>query len=145
MSKIRLPLWLTALCAAAGMLLSIGSLQARPPVSVHVGIGVRYPGPMRGWNGGYWHRGWYGPRFGWWWVVGPSWYYYPAPVYPYPDPYIPPVIVQTAPAKPGPAPAQYWYYCAASKAYYPYVAECPGGWQPVPATPPAVNPHPGDE
>jgi len=29
-----------------------------------------------------------------------------------------------------------WYYCAASSAYYPYVKECPSGWQRVPAQPP---------
>jgi hypothetical protein len=23
---------------------------------------------------------------GWWWVIGPAWYLYPAPIYPYPDP-----------------------------------------------------------
>src|ERR1700691_1206786 len=41
-----------------------------------------YYGP--GWNHGYWFHGAYGGRAGWWWVVGPTWYYYPAPVYPYP-------------------------------------------------------------
>ena len=31
-----------------------------------------------------------------------------------------------------PEPAvQYWYYCGSAGAYYPYVAECPEGWQPV--------------
>jgi len=27
--------------------------------------------------------------------------------------------------------SNYWYYCADSQAYYPYVKECPGGWQQV--------------
>jgi hypothetical protein len=37
--------------------------------------------------------------------------------------------VQPAPA---PAPQQgYWYYCSDAQAYYPYVKECPGGWQRV--------------
>ncbi len=41
-----------------------------------------------------------------------------------------------APASvPQPAPGT-WYYCEASKAYYPYVAECKSGWRAVPATPP---------
>lgn len=31
----------------------------------------------------------------------------------------------------------YWYYCGESKAYYPYVRECPAGWQRVPPLPPA--------
>ena len=34
-----------------------------------------------------------------------------------------------------PAPA-YWYYCPDAKAYYPYVKECPGGWQQVIPQPP---------
>jgi hypothetical protein len=33
--------------------------------------------------------------------------------------------------------AEYWYYCQEHAAYYPYVQECPGGWQPVlPTIPP---------
>lgn len=32
--------------------------------------------------------------------------------------------------------AGYWYYCTASATYYPYVNECPSGWQRVPAQPP---------
>jgi len=78
-----------------------------------------------------------GVRFGV--VVGapfyPWWYYPPA--------YYPPTVV-TVPAtpptyieqgSPQPVPAQqsqgYWYYCADSKTYYPYVKECPAGWQRV--------------
>ena len=71
-------------------------------------------------------------RWGWWWIVGPTWYFYPEPVYPYPNPYEPPVavIVQPAPAKPAPPPPppQNWYYCESAKGYYPYVPACPGGW-----------------
>ena len=39
-----------------------------------------------------------------------------------------------------PAPARpqgEWYYCADSRSYYPYVRDCPGGWQRVPAQPPS--------
>src|SRR4051812_44168136 len=75
-------------------------------------------------------------------------YYYPAPYY-YPPPvyYATPVVVQSSPpvyversepaaAAPAPSQAQnYWYYCAGSKTYYPYVKECPGGWQRVSPTP----------
>lgn len=74
-------------------------------------------------------------------------YGYPAPAYGYPAPAYayPPAVMgsysapayaeQGAPqAAPAPAPAQGdWYYCAASRAYYPDVAECPAGWQRVPA------------
>ena len=35
------------------------------------------------------------------------------------------------------AQADEWFYCQAAKTYFPYVAECPGGWQrlapPVPS------------
>lgn len=32
-----------------------------------------------------------------------------------------------------------WYYCENAKAYYPYVRECPSGWQAVPQTPPGQS------
>ena len=35
-----------------------------------------------------------------------------------------------------PAPGD-WYYCDSSKAYYPYVQQCPEGWSTVPASRPA--------
>jgi hypothetical protein len=35
---------------------------------------------------------------------------------------------------------EYWYYCQAYAAYYPYVQDCPGGWQPVlPSLPPTED------
>lgn len=33
----------------------------------------------------------------------------------------------------------FWYYCKGSGAYYPYVRECPDGWQKVSATPPELR------
>ncbi|MGE5638792.1 MAG: hypothetical protein ACM30H_01745 [Clostridia bacterium] len=67
-------------------------------------------------------------------------YYYPGPVY-----YPAPVVVQQQPmvysersdlaAAPAAPQENYWYYCAASRGYYPYVQECPSGWQRVPAAP----------
>ena len=99
------------------------------------------------WRSGYWHHGRHSGRVGWWWVIGGMWYFYPQPVYPYPDPYLPPtVIVQPAPAQvpapvpvapvvPAAPPPPVWYYCEASSSYYPYVPSCPGGWKTVPATP----------
>jgi hypothetical protein len=94
---------------------------------------------MARWRGGHWHHGYHDGRLGWWWVVGSLWFFYPQWVAGYPNPYTPPptVIVQpTAPAAPStPPPTQYWYYCDASRTYYPYVQTCPGGWRMVPATP----------
>jgi len=91
---------------------------------------------LRLWRGGRWYHGRHAGRRGWWWVVGSVWYFYPAPVYPYPDPYQPPVVV--VPSAP-PAP-QYWYYCNNPPGYYPYVAQCGSDWQRVPANPPAPAP-----
>lgn len=75
-------------------------------------------------------------------------YYYPwvPPVY-----YAPPAVV--AVPVPAPEPQQYvqqgqpqgdaapqqssgtWYFCDASRTYYPYVKQCSSGWRPVPAQP----------
>ncbi|GLU32515.1 hypothetical protein WKR88_17690 [Trinickia caryophylli] len=86
--------------------------------------------------------------------VVPAPYYYapyppPYPVYP-PPYYAPPVVIEpaqpdvyiersqtAAPGTPATSSGGTWWYCRASKAYYPYVKECPGGWQETPATPPA--------
>jgi hypothetical protein len=91
------------------------------------------------WRGGHWEHGDHDGRFGWWWIAGGAWYFYPAPVYPYPDPYVPPVAVITPPAQPAvqglPPQPKYWYHCTSPNGYYPYVASCQGGWQAVPATP----------
>ena len=67
------------------------------------------------------------------------WYYPP----PYAYDYYSPVVVQSSPpvyiqeqAAPAAAPANDWYYCAAARGYYPYVKDCPGGWQRVSPRPP---------
>ncbi len=94
------------------------------------------------WRSGRWHHGMHEGRLGWWWIAAGTWYFYPGPIYPYPDPYIPPVVVvQPVPQAATPSlkpPAQNWYYCEASKSYYPYVSSCPAGWKTVPATPPGA-------
>jgi len=88
-------------------------------------------------------------------------YYYPSPYYayppqyysypyPYPYPYYPPVMVapQSPPvyiereSEPQPIPQasapqeNYWYHCNKPEGYYPYIKECPGGWQKVVPEPP---------
>ena len=65
--------------------------------------------------------------------VGPGPFFWPGYYYPPPYYYAPPAYY-AAPAVSAP-PASYWYYCAPLNAYYPYVQDCPGGWQAVPATP----------
>ena len=80
------------------------------------------------WRGGNWWHGRWGGRDGWWWVVGGVRYWYPAPVYPYPDPYAPPAPVAALP----PPPTTY-YYCDNPQGYYPYVPQCTLPWRAVPA------------
>ncbi len=80
-----------------------------------------------------------------------SYYPYPYP-YAYPYGYYPPVVV--TPAQPPvyveqgavpPASQQapivsdnyYWYHCDNPNGYYPYIKECPSGWQKVTPTPPS--------
>ena len=85
---------------------------------------------MHRWRGGHWMHARHGGRFGWWWVVGGAWYFYPAPIYPYPNPYVPPVAMVPGPPPPQ-AATQYWYYCNSARGYYPYVTSCPEGWMQV--------------
>jgi hypothetical protein len=94
---------------------------------------------IRVWHGGGWHHDFHGGRLGWWWVVGPHWYFYNAPIYPYPDPYVPPVVIVQPPPATGVPHAQSWYYCDDPQGYYPYVNECRGPWRAVPTSPPGAQ------
>ena len=88
------------------------------------------------------------------WYYGPSYHYPYYPYYPpYYDYYYPPrIVVPSAPPEyverevrpqpgtPGGIVPGYWYYCRSREGYYPYVKECPSGWErvsPVPPAPPA--------
>ncbi len=91
------------------------------------------------------------------WYYGPSYHYPHYPYYPYYPPryeyyYPPTIVVPSAPPaylerevrpQPGASGAivpGYWYYCRSREGYYPYVKECPSGWErvsPVPPAPPA--------
>jgi hypothetical protein len=105
-----------ALGLAAGAVLASGSALAHG--RVHFGLGLNFGFP----------------------VWGPSYYYAPPPAYYYPQT----VVVPAAPqvyiergnqAAPAPTGGNWWYYCGDSRAYYPYVKDCPGGWQRVSPTP----------
>jgi hypothetical protein len=116
---------------AAVLFAGAGSAWAGGRVYGSVGV---YVGP-----GAYW-----GPAY-------PRPYYYPRAYYPgfypylYGDPYYDPAPVVIVPSTPqvyiersdaAAEPAenaaqQYWYFCKGSNKYYPYVKECPGGWQKV--------------
>jgi hypothetical protein len=106
----------------------------------HGGIERFHERDFHTWREGHWEHRWRDGRYGWWWNAGGLWYIYPTPIYPYPDPYLPPVVVAppvaSAPVEPAaPPPAQYWYFCDSAGGYYPYVPTCPSGWRAVPANP----------
>ena len=118
-----------ALLAIAGLLAGLASASAlahggyyggghpRARVGIHIGV------PL-----------WWGPRY-----YYPPPYYYP---YQYPPvvvvPQSPPVYIERgdAPAAPEPESSNWWYYCSNPSGYYPYVKQCPGGWQRVAPQPP---------
>jgi len=120
---MRKVVFAAVLVAIAGVIASEPALARHGGTRVTVGVGFGYGYP-------YWGSPW-GP-----W--GP-WGYYPYPYYAAPT-----VVVQQpvtyieqnpqAPSTPA-ANAGWWYYCDQSRGYYPYVRECPTGWQRVPPTP----------
>jgi hypothetical protein len=64
--------------------------------------------------------------------------YYPPYYHPYEPPIVaiaPPPVYIEQPSQPptvqNESPSGYWYYCSQPDGYYPYVKQCPGGWQKV--------------
>jgi hypothetical protein len=100
-------------------------------------IGGFGPGELRAWRGGGWRHDWHDGRFGWWWIVGGGWYFYPEPIWPYPT-YVAPayIVQQPPPVVAGVPPAQFWYFCDNPRGYYPNVATCSVPWRSVPVTAP---------
>ena len=77
-------------------------------------------------------------------LSSPGWYYPPLPPLYYPlaaaAPAALPVYVEQGAASAASGhPEGYWYFCAETQAYYPYVTECAGGWQPVAPRPADVQ------
>jgi len=77
------------------------------------------------------------PLIGWNWYAPPPYYAYPS----YPSqvvvvPAQPQTYIQQEATQAAPLVQGYWYYCADAHAYYPYVKQCPGGWQRVSPQPP---------
>lgn len=90
------------------------------------------PGDHQAWQGGNWRHTMHDGHYGWWWTVGSLWYFYPAPIYPYPA-YIGPDYYYDYNDEFGPPP-NYWYYCEDPPGYFPYVQHCNSDWEPVPPT-----------
>lgn len=115
---------------------ALGAIASAPAVAGHrhhgghvrfgvfVGPGFWYPSPYYGYRPYYYPPYYYPP------------YYYPPVVAGLASP---PAYVEQGGSQPAPAPSQsnWWYYCADAKAYYPYVRQCPGGWQRVAPQPPS--------
>lgn len=105
--------------------------QAYPsgPISPLPSLPVMPYAPSQ-WPGGHWYQGEHDHRNGWWWIVGSNWVWYAMPVYPYPDPYVPPAVPAPAP------PIRYWYWCDRPAGYYPSVSRCEQAWRPIADSPP---------
>lgn len=120
---MKLSKWALLTIMLAGLLAG-GSALADPHYHRHVHTGIYLD---------------FGVPPGWRWYYPPPSYYYPYPSVPVivvPAP--PPVYIERGEVQPAapPAPAD-WYYCQNPAGYYPYVRECPVGWQRVPAQPPS--------
>lgn len=105
----------------------------------HIEFRFHQPRDHHRWNHGRWHHGYHDGRWGWWWLVAGSWYYFNKPVYPYPSSDAPPAPAAYPPPPSGPSPSlssPYWYYCKPTNSYYPYVTTCTEGWTQVAASPP---------
>ena len=141
-----LKIGLMAACAVLALSMTPSLASAEEHFTHHV-FHDRDVGHFRGhdlevWRGGHWFHEWHNGHFGWWWFAGGVWYFYDAPVYPYPTVVSEVTVVEpmTAPPPPQGAAAPMYYYCDNPAGYYPYVATCPTPFRPVPAAPPAPPP-----
>lgn len=100
-----------------------------------------WPGHGNHWNphsNPHWNH-WHGHRHAHVGVVigiplGGPWHYGYPPVVAVPA--TPPVYIeQSVPLQGQQQSNSWWYYCRAPQGYYPYVRQCPPGWQLVPAQP----------
>ena len=121
--------------AAIALLVSLGVLSgaalAGKSVSGPVGQAVA-PRPPVAANPGHGHRHHHrnvfvGGAFGWgWWYPPPYYYAYPVAVPGESVTYVEQGEAEVV------QPGRWWYYCESSAGFYPYVRECPAGWERVP-------------
>lgn len=94
--------------------------------------GGYYPGRVG--VGFYFGQPWYSP----WYFGPPPSYYYPYYAPTVVVPATPPVYIEQGGAQPASAD---WKYCQNAQGYYPYIQECPSGWQSVPPQPEGQEPN----
>lgn len=82
------------------------------------------------WRHGEWRHAYHNGHYGWWWYADDNWFFYPAPIYPYPL-YVGSEDYYDYYDENG-SPDYYWYYCEDPPGYYPYVQNCNVPWEPVP-------------
>jgi len=119
-----------ALLTSLGLIASESALAGKS-VSGSVGAAVAPRPPAVASPGhGHHHRrvfvgGAVGFGYPWgWWGPPPYYYYYPVAA---PEP-----VTYIEQADAAGLPDRWWYYCESSTSYYPYVKECPTGWERVP-------------
>ena len=100
------------------------SHDARTRLGIHIGVPLYW-----GWPSPYYAPS---PRYPRHYYPYPPYYDYP-PVIAIPSP--PPVYVERDDDAAPDGDRAYWYYCYRPEGYYPYVKECPGGWDRVAPTP----------
>lgn len=121
MKRMRAVL-LSAVIAAG----SLAGTSAWADRGYYRGPGPRYPTYHHHYGGGPWIGLGAGLLFGsalYWAATRPP----PPTVYVAPEPV---VVVQ-----PQASGGEWWYFCRAAGAYYPYVQQCPTGWERVPPYP----------
>lgn len=136
-NRLKRILGLAALAAAC-----VGAPAHAARVGVFIGGGPVYAAPYPYYSGGYYAPPpvpyYYAPAYYGAGYAGPS-------AYDEGDDEGPVQFVERDPQAPGQqssvsAPSQQsgngtWFYCEASKTYYPYVKQCAAGWREVPARP----------
>jgi hypothetical protein len=122
MKSLKLTVFALAACLLGAALALPAHAQYRHGARSHAHIGLNIGIPI----------GW--PYWGWGYPY--PYYYQPYPSQVVVVPSEPSVYVEQPRAQAAPEASAYWYYCAGAGAYYPYVRECPGGWQRVAPRPP---------
>lgn len=137
------------LCKIALTLVAVGAMAAGGPTLAggRGGGGGMHGGGFHGHDGFFHHDGFHHGHGHVTFVVGggwPGWWGYPYYGWPYPDSYpgyyVPAAqyavrYIEQGDGWDGASANAWWYRCDQPSGYYPYIKDCPAGWQTVPAQP----------